>query len=270
MRNYCVYLHTNKINNKKYIGITCQKPEARWNNGKGYSSRQPIFYNAIKKYGWENFTHEILFENLTKEHALEIEVSLIEKYRTTNSNFGYNNTIGGEGHTLYKTEEEKRLARQQTLEKYYNKLSQDPVRSETIKQHHRDYANNKYSKLKEDRESYELFLKVAREYIQERKKDPVQKQLILDSKKRCKQKAIQDPVKHEKILNANQVSKQKVRMLRDELIELHKQLPQYFSEDDLNIIFTKFSSASGCYKYNSANRLQQILDEVSKKAGLIR
>ena len=33
-------MHTNIINNKKYIGITHQKPERRWKNGKGYHNGQ--------------------------------------------------------------------------------------------------------------------------------------------------------------------------------------------------------------------------------------
>lgn len=47
--NYCVYMHENKINNKKYIGITLQKPETRWAKGKGYLKNEH-FTNAIKKY----------------------------------------------------------------------------------------------------------------------------------------------------------------------------------------------------------------------------
>ena len=50
-RTFTVYCHTNKINGKKYIGITSKKPEYRWNNGKGYST-QIVFARAIEKYGW--------------------------------------------------------------------------------------------------------------------------------------------------------------------------------------------------------------------------
>lgn len=64
---YTVYLHTSP-SRKRYVGITCQKPKHRWQNGLGYCYNE-YFTNAIKKYGWDNIKHEILFENLTKEEA---------------------------------------------------------------------------------------------------------------------------------------------------------------------------------------------------------
>ena len=92
---YCVYCHTNKINNKKYIGITSKKPEDRWGfNGSKYVST-PHFYSAIQKYGWQNFYHEILYDNLTKEEACNIEKELIKKYDTQNKTKGYNILEGG-------------------------------------------------------------------------------------------------------------------------------------------------------------------------------
>ena len=95
-KNYCVYCHTNKANGKKYIGITCQKPEKRWNNGKGYKTQQR-FWRAISLYGWDAFTHEIWYTDLTKEEAEVLEIELIAKYETQNPLKGYNVTPGGDG-----------------------------------------------------------------------------------------------------------------------------------------------------------------------------
>lgn len=93
-KEFCVYMHTNKINGKVYIGQTCKKPEYRWNEGKGYVGCT-YFYNAIQKYGWDNFEHEILYSNLTLEEANEIETKLIAEYNSTDPNKGYNLTTGG-------------------------------------------------------------------------------------------------------------------------------------------------------------------------------
>lgn len=93
MKTFIVYMHINKINNKKYIGITCQKANERWRNGKGYKIGH--FKKAIDKYGWGNFEHIILFDNLTKEEACNKEYELIKKYDTTNPLKGYNSCDGG-------------------------------------------------------------------------------------------------------------------------------------------------------------------------------
>ena len=45
-KKWCVYMHTNKINGKKYVGITCKIPRKRWENGKGYKGQR--FYLAIE------------------------------------------------------------------------------------------------------------------------------------------------------------------------------------------------------------------------------
>lgn len=92
--SYSVYMHINLINGKKYIGITKRKPSYRWNNGKGYSN-QPKFYNAINKYGWDLFNHQIVKDNLPEQCAKTLEKILISVYDTIEN--GYNVTIGGEG-----------------------------------------------------------------------------------------------------------------------------------------------------------------------------
>ena len=93
---YCVYCHTNKINGKKYIGITIHgnNPEKRWgSNGIGYHDTK--FGRAIKKYGWDNFYHEIIASNLTKQEAENFEKLLIKKLKTYQRNIGYNIDLGG-------------------------------------------------------------------------------------------------------------------------------------------------------------------------------
>ena len=93
---YTVYQHKNKINGKVYIGITSQKLEQRWGSqGCNYKS-SPHFYSAIQKYGWDNFEHNILFTDLTKEQACLKEQELIKEYNSMNREFGYNSTSGGD------------------------------------------------------------------------------------------------------------------------------------------------------------------------------
>lgn len=91
---YYVYVHINEINGKMYVGITCQNPEDRWENGYGYSYNQH-FFRAIKKYGWNNFKHEIIASNLTQDEACNMEKLLIKKLNTNNQAYGYNKDDGG-------------------------------------------------------------------------------------------------------------------------------------------------------------------------------
>lgn len=103
--NYTVYIHKNKLNNKVYIGITKRKPKYRWNNGKGYYNQ--MFKNAIDKYGWDNFEHIILFENLSQKEAELKEIELINYYKSNQRKFGYN--IANGGNTIGKHSEATKL-----------------------------------------------------------------------------------------------------------------------------------------------------------------
>lgn len=112
-RKFIVYEHIFP-NGKKYIGITCQSPQLRWDYGWGYKENvQPMMYRAIQKYGWNNIQHNILFQNLTEQDAKEKERELILLYHTCikdpNCN-GYNMTYGGEGAIKYLTEEDRQAA----------------------------------------------------------------------------------------------------------------------------------------------------------------
>lgn len=95
-QKFILYMHTNKINGKKYIGITCLPPNTRFRNGNGYK-HSAHFYSAIQKYGWNNFEHEILLEDMSATTAAIMEMTLILFYKTTDKNYGYNSGFGGEG-----------------------------------------------------------------------------------------------------------------------------------------------------------------------------
>lgn len=97
-RNSCiVYKHTCLPNGKVYIGITSTSLEKRAGvNGKNYK-KNTLFFRAIQKYGWDAFSHEILYDNLTREEAAQKEIELIAEYDSTNPSKGYNISVGGEG-----------------------------------------------------------------------------------------------------------------------------------------------------------------------------
>lgn len=106
MKRGLIYKHTLVLDcpskGKSYIGQTCAKnPSTRWAGGRGYSRRNPVFYNAIKKYGWDNFNHEIIEDNIkTLEEANEREKYWIAFYHTYINDpvcHGYNMTAGGDG-----------------------------------------------------------------------------------------------------------------------------------------------------------------------------
>lgn len=107
-KRWTVYVHINKINNKKYVGITSLKPEYRWGrNGSNY--KVGLFARAISKYGWDNFDHEIVAENLLENEAKEMEKKLIFELNTfVKSNNGYNLTLGGDGTVGIEVSEETR------------------------------------------------------------------------------------------------------------------------------------------------------------------
>ena len=107
-KNYCIYIHINTINQKVYIGQTKLQPYSkRWGKNGNYYKGCPYFWSAIQKYGWDNFEHNILEDNLSLEEANQKEKYYIQKYNSTNPNFGYNIFEGGYNHTMSNQTKEK-------------------------------------------------------------------------------------------------------------------------------------------------------------------
>lgn len=120
-----IYLITNLINNKKYVGQTVMTLKQRWN--KHLSNSRTLnptgIAGAIKKYGEQNFSMELL-ATCKIEDLNELEKYYIRKYNTFNN--GYNLTLGGEGGKTLNLNEEEVIKKYQELQyisdtaKYFN------------------------------------------------------------------------------------------------------------------------------------------------------
>jgi len=82
-----LYITTNKVNGKKYIGQTTS-------TRKNYIGSGKVIMDAIKKYGRENFIREVLYEGTWEEVDL-LEAMYIESYDAVNSDDFYNLKEGG-------------------------------------------------------------------------------------------------------------------------------------------------------------------------------
>lgn len=112
-RKGIIYAHINKINGKAYVGQTIQTLQNRWGRGSLYSSCT-CFYNAIKKYGWDNFEHKILECGLNENELNEREKYWIKIYNSIEN--GYNLREGGNQQHLTEDHKEKiRLSNVETV-----------------------------------------------------------------------------------------------------------------------------------------------------------
>lgn len=156
--DYTVYLHTFP-NNKKYVGITCRKPKQRWKNGFGYQHNNHMM-SAIKKYGWKNVKHTILAENLTKEDAENMEIELIQKYKSFDREFGYNIELGGKASNRL-TEETKQKLREKCSGKNNARYGVE-VSAETRQK----MRNAKLGKKQSKEQCYKRMCKLGKKVIQ--------------------------------------------------------------------------------------------------------
>lgn len=136
-KKYYIYKHT-APNGKVYIGMTSKNPQERWDSGHGYRKHK-YFWNAIKKYGWNNINHEILYDGLTKDEACQLEINLINLYDSTDHQKGYNLSTGGKGGsagTVLANETKKKMS-----------LSRSGTRHPMYGKHHTKETKIKLSKL---------------------------------------------------------------------------------------------------------------------------
>lgn len=106
-----IYLITNLINGKKYVGQTIMTLNQRWSKhiNRSRESNPTGIAAAIKKYGKENFSMELI-ATCAIDDLNQLEKYYIQKYNTFKE--GYNLTLGGEGRQLLNLDE------QEVIEKY--------------------------------------------------------------------------------------------------------------------------------------------------------
>ena len=209
MELFCVYEHVSP-SGKRYFGITSQSPERRWRaDGSGYR-QNPHFMNAIKKYGWENFAHNVIQDGLTKEEACELEQELILRFGTNRMDAGYNRSYGGE-HGKLGPESRKQIS--ESVKHLWN----DPEYRRHMSEAHKGQAHYGRVYTEETR-------KKIGETVRKRCEDPEYRARLSESAKRRAQKpgeaerrsarsrkAWQNDESREKMLNALMGNKRRAR-----------------------------------------------------------
>lgn len=95
----CVYIATNMLNSKSYVGKTKRSFESRWYEHFTHSSleRGYPFHLALKKYKESGFLITIVKESNSIKELNELEKVWILVLRSNESSYGYNITNGGDG-----------------------------------------------------------------------------------------------------------------------------------------------------------------------------
>lgn len=129
---YEVYLITNKINGKMYVGITKRGYKSRFveHISSAACGSKTILHNAIRKYGKENFDLSLLESDVDESIIGERERYYIALYNTYYKyRKGYNMTIGGNGTIGYQfTDEVKHRMSLANTGRKYSKERNEKIR----------------------------------------------------------------------------------------------------------------------------------------------
>jgi len=95
-RTGCIYLLTCDINGKAYVGQSLDYKNRMSGHKSSAKNPKQYFSYAIRKHGWENFTKEILIDDVPKDELNDLEIYYIAVKNTFGPG-GYNLTAGGGG-----------------------------------------------------------------------------------------------------------------------------------------------------------------------------
>lgn len=93
-----IYKLTNNVNGKIYVGKAKELAKRIYMHSRAYDAERSALHRAIKKYGFESFSVDVLEQGITSETDLNrLEIEWIEKLSACDRSIGYNLTAGGEG-----------------------------------------------------------------------------------------------------------------------------------------------------------------------------
>ena len=142
-----LYMITNLINNKSYIGITSQKPIRRWYcHCSEKSSSITVIKSAILKYGKENFTFSVLATFETKEELKAAEQEYIIKYDTLSPN-AFNFKTGGDFPIMTG---EAKMRMSEARIKYFDKVGRLTDSYEYVRKRNEDYRRKNGVQTRKD------------------------------------------------------------------------------------------------------------------------
>ena len=110
-----IYLITNKVNGKQYVGQTIHTLQERWYNHCSKNSGCVALKNAIDKYGKDNFILSVIDTAETQKELDEKECFWINELNTLALN-GYNLKTGGE-HIVFTDEIRQKISKSLTGKK---------------------------------------------------------------------------------------------------------------------------------------------------------
>lgn len=108
MKKWTIYKLTNIVNGKCYIGKTLTYRFKKRVNAHSLAKSESYLHQEIRKYGWNNFTTEVLHEVHDEEQADSLEISYIADYDTFRN--GYNEQTGGSSGYKFSNRARRRMS----------------------------------------------------------------------------------------------------------------------------------------------------------------
>lgn len=144
---WSIYKITNTINNKVYIGQS-RDTKTRWSRhksdarlGKKYNYH---LYDAMRKYGIHNFIFEIIAQTKNIHNIDDIEITCIKQYNSTNRDFGYNISNGGQLNKLVSSATRAKMS-QSAIGRFVSKETREKLSAAAQNRKHTIEAKQKIS-----------------------------------------------------------------------------------------------------------------------------